>query len=148
VFLEGTQKFKTYYPTYFTMLNFLLPKWSGSWKTVDNLVQWSVENTKEIDGNSMYARLYWSAAESLSEKEKLFKDTRASWSKMKRGFDDLMERNPKSKWNLNNFARFACMAGDKKTYVALRRKIGKDVIDEAWKGNTSLDLCETKFGRS
>jgi hypothetical protein len=145
-FLEGTTKFKTYYPTYFTMLNFLTPKWGGSWGTVDNLVKWSVDNTKEVDGNSMYARLYWSAGDDLIKGTSLFKDTLVSWPKMKQGFEDLMSRHPKSKWNLNSFARFACMANDKETFLTLRKQIGKDVMDAAWPQITSLDLCETKFG--
>jgi len=147
-FLEGTKRFKTYYQTYFTMLNFLSPKWGGSWDTVDNLVQWSVANTKEIDGSSMYARLYWSASGGLLPGTSLFKDTRATWPKMKQGFEDLMARHPKSKWNLNNFAKFACMANDKVTFLKLRDQIGRDVVDAAWPPNTSLDLCETKFGYS
>lgn len=145
VFLEGTQKYKTYYPLYFTMLNFLLPKWGGSWETVDNLVKWSVENTKAIDGNSIYARLYWAASGSLSEGGDIFKLSRASWPKMKQGFEDLMVRHPKSKWNLNNFARFACQAGDKKTFLKIRQQMGKNVIEDAWT-NPTLDLCEIKFG--
>jgi len=145
-FIEGTKRYKTFYSTYFTMLNYLSPKWGGTWETVDNLVKWSVDNTKEIDGNSMYARLYWVASGELPEGESLFKNTRASWPKMKTGFEDLIARHPKSNWNLNNFAKFACQAGDKKTFLVLRRKIGKSVMDSAWEGNPSLDLCETKFG--
>jgi hypothetical protein len=145
-FLEGTQKFKTYYPIYSTMLNYLLPQWGGGWETVDNLVNWSVENTKEIDSNAMYARLYWYASERLPIDTKLFKDTRASWPKMKRGFDDMMSQYPKSKWNLNNFAMFACMAEDKETFLALRNKIGNDVMRDVWRHDTSLELCEIKSG--
>ena len=145
-FLEGTRKFKTYYPTYFTMLNFLSPKWGGTWETVDNMVKWSVENTKEIDGNTMYARLYWSASGGLPKDVKLFKDTLASWPNMKSGFEDLMAKHPKSKWNLNNFAKFACIAEDKNTFLVLRRRIGKDVMVAAWSQYPSLDLCEAKFG--
>lgn len=145
-FLEGTKKFKTFQPIYFTMLNFLSPKWGGSWGTVDNLVKWSVENTKDTEGDTMYARLYWAASSGLPEGENVFKSSRASWQKMKKGFEDLMTRYPKSKWNLNNFARFACLAGDKKTFLALRRQVGKDVIHDAWPRNTSVDLCDNKFG--
>jgi hypothetical protein len=147
-FLEGARKFRTYYPTYFTMLNFLTPKWGGSWDAVDTLVKWSVDNTKETDGNSMYARLYWSASGGLIDGTSLFRDTRASWPKMKQGFEDLMARHLRSKWNLNNYARFACMANDQSTFLKLRSQIGKDVIAAAWPPNVSLDLCETKFGYS
>ena len=145
-FLEGAKKSETYYPLYFTMLNYMLPKWGGSWATVDSFVQWSVDNTKDVDGNSLYARLYWSAYQGLRPEERLFKDTRASWPKMKKGFEDMMARHPQSKWNLNNFAMFACMAGDKKTFRALRKQIGKDVAEDAWQGSETLDLCEAKYG--
>lgn len=145
-FLEGAKRFKTYYPLYFTMLNFLTPKWGGSWEQVDKFVAWSVENTKDVDGTTMYARLYWVAYQSLRPEEKLFRDTRASWPKMKKGFEDMMARHPKSKWNLNNFAKFACVAGDKTTFSALRRQIGNDVMEEAWPGPETLDLCEAKYG--
>lgn len=145
-FLEGAKRYRSFYSTYFTMLSYLRPQWGGSWETVDNLVKWSVGNTKEIDGNSMYARLYWVASEEMPEGETLFKNTRASWPKMKKGFEDLMARHPKSNWNLNNFAKFACEAGDKKTFLALRRQVGKNIMDAAWQGNSNLDLCESKFG--
>ncbi|SRR6266481_909880 len=147
-FLEATRKYKYYYPTYITMMNYLSPKWGGSWGTVENLIKWSVDNTKEMDGSSMYARLYSSTATRLPPGVDLFKETQAKWPKMKQGFEDMMARHPKSKWNLNNFAKFACMANDKKTFLMLRRQMGKDVMDAAWPQNTSLDLCETKFGYS
>lgn len=147
VFLEGARKFKTYYQTYFTMLRFLSPKWGGSWDAVDTLVKWSVDNTREIDGNSMYARLYWYISGDFPT-GRLFKETHATWPKLKQGFEDLMARHPRSKWNLNNFARFACMANDQSTFLKLRNQIGKDVIAAAWPPYISLDLCENKFGYS
>jgi len=145
-FIEGTQKFKTFYPIYFTMLNYLSPKWGGSWETVDNLVTWTVEHTQTIEGNSMYARLYWAASGGLPQGDQLFKNTRAKWKLMKKGFEDLMRRHPKSNWNLNNFAKFACQAGDKSTFLSLRKQIGANVINAAWSGDTTLDLCEAKYG--
>lgn len=145
-FHEGAKKFKLYYPIYFSMLEFVSPKWGGSWESVDQLVSWAVENTKESDGNTMYARLYWFTYGSMPDGAKLFGDTRASWLKMKKGFEDMMARHPRSKWNLNNFAKFACLAGDKRTFLTLRRQIGRDVVQEAWPQNISLDLCEHKYG--
>jgi hypothetical protein len=147
-FLEGARKFKIYYPIYFTMLNFLTPKWGGSWDAVDKLVEWSVDNTKETEGNSMYARLYWSASVDFPPGSRFFKETHVSWPKMKQGFEDLMARHPKSKWNLNNFARFACLANDQSTFLALRNQMGKAVMLPAWSSKALLERCETKFGYS
>ncbi|HEY8119046.1 MAG TPA: hypothetical protein VIE91_07400 [Methylophilaceae bacterium] len=148
VFLEGAEKFKTYYPTYFTILNFLSPKWGGSWGAVDNLVTWSVNNTKETEGKSMYTRMYWAAYQGLPEGTKLFRDSYVSWPKMKAGFDDLMQRFPNSNWNLNNYAKFACLANDKKTFIALRKKIGTNIIPDAWTLDANQDLCDQKFNFS
>lgn len=146
VFLEGAKKFKLHYPIYMAMLEFMMPQWGGNWDMIDRLIAWSVENTKETEGNSLYARLYWMTYTGLRQDTKFFGGTRASWPKMKSGFEDLMKRHPKSKWNLNNFAKFACLAGDKKTFLQLRRQIGKDVIKEAWPEGVALDLCEYKYG--
>ncbi len=144
VFVEAVKRYPTYYPIYFTMLDYLSPKWGGTWRTVDNMIKWSVEHTKAQEGMTLYARLYWVV--SGDPEVKLFEDTFASWPRMKQGFEDMMARHPKSKWNLNNFAKFACMAGDKETFLKLRAQIGTGVVDAAWPENTSLDLCETKFG--
>ncbi|MEQ1638997.1 MAG: hypothetical protein ABL903_20235 [Methylococcales bacterium] len=145
-FLEGTKKHKTYLPIYTTMLKFQLPKWGGNWEGVDNMVKWSVENTQATEGNAMYSRLYWAVFVHLLNEEKLFRDTRASWPKMKLGFEDMMTNYPKSKWNLNNFAMFACLAEDKETFLTLRNKIGADIMLEAWQKDISLELCEIKYG--
>lgn len=145
IFLEGAQKYKTYYPIYHSMLHFFTPYWGGSWEEVDKLIIWSVENAHESVGNSMYARLYSSVFSKLPKEVSFFKDTRVSWPKMKLGFEDMMTKYPKSKWNLNNFAMFACMAEDKDTFLTLRNKIGADIMPEAWQ-RVPLELCEIKAG--
>jgi hypothetical protein len=94
----------------------------------------------------MYARLYWSAFGDTRDYLTFFKETGASWKKMKKGFNDLMLRHPKSIWNLNNFAKFSCIANDSKTFLKLRRQMGKNVIQDAWPQNISLDFCDQKFG--
>lgn len=144
-FLEGAQKFKTFFPIYFTMIGYLTPKWGGSWETIDNFVKWSVDNTRSELGDTLYARLYWSVTGQLVEDESLFKSTKATWPKMKKGFEDMQAQYPQSNWNLNNFAKFACQAGDKQTFLKLRKKIADKIDPAAW-GKPSLDLCETKFG--
>jgi hypothetical protein len=144
-FIEGATKHKLYYPIYFTMLNYNLPTWGGSWGTVENLVNWSVNKTHDTEGYSMYARMYWNVYDGLQEGTKLFEDTYAVWPKMKRGFEDLMQKHPKSNWNLNNFAKFACLANDKETFLALRKQIGANIHGAAWGNDASLDLCDHKM---
>lgn len=145
-FIEGANKYKTYLPIYKAMGNYMYPKWGGSWEMYDNLVNWSVENTKATEGDSFYARLYIIAGSEMRAGEDLFKVTKASWAKMKKGFDDLIHRYPLSMWNLNNYAAFACRANDKKTFLILREKIGPNIIGQAWASDYSLDLCDHKLG--
>ncbi len=145
-FLEGATRYKTYLQTYITMRNYLEPKWGGSWKAVDSLIDWSVSNTKDTEGQSMYARLYKGVYYNLEPGKSIFKETLVKWPRMKAGFEDLMRLYPESKANLNDFAALACEAGDKKTFLSLRKKIGKDYIKESWEKNYSLELCEAKFG--
>lgn len=147
VFIEGTEKFRKYFRLHTTMGLFMLPKWGGNWDMFDRLVKWSVDKTKEAYGISLYARLYMFAHAELQEGEDLFKVTKASWPQMRRGFEDLMKLTPKSIWNLNSFAAFSCMAGDKKTYLVLRKKIGVNTIEQAWEA-VSLDLCDRKYGHA
>lgn len=68
---------------------------------------------------------------------------------MKAGFEGLMKRYPKSKWNLNGYAYFACLADDASTHGALRARIGRDVISEAWGSNHSSEVCDERlFGHA
>lgn len=134
-FYEGAQKYPTYYPIYFAMVQYHLPKWGGNWILEDNLIAWSVENSKASNHNAMYARLYSSVFGNLLTEENFFKDTLVSWPKMKLGYEDMMIQYPKSKYNLNRFAMFACKAEDKETFLNLRSTIGKDIMVEAWVQN-------------
>jgi hypothetical protein len=147
-FYEGATRYKTYLPIYFVMEGFTEPKWSGSWESIDELASWSVKNTEETEGQTLYARIYWHAAQGQSMDSGIFNVSHASWPKMKQGFEDLMARHPSSYWNLNNFAAFACQAGDTPTFIALRQRIGKKITPAAWPRLSSLEMCELKAGIS
>ena len=147
LFMEGVQKFSWYVPLYFVMAEYLAPWWGGNWEMIDNMASWSVEQTKPSMGTAMYTRIYWAISEHYTQVPNVFQTTKAKWPKMKQGFDDLTNRFP-SMWNLNAYARFACDAGDRATYLTLRKRIGDDGIDErAWK-STHHEVCDSKFGRT
>lgn len=145
--LEGVQRFKWYLPIYFNRAQFLAPWWGGSWDEIENLALWSAEQTKSEFGNAMYARVYWSVS-GYTQVGNIFKDTKASWVRMKNGFEDLMKRYPNSAWNLHAYARFACDAGDKSTYLKLRKQLSfsSREMEEAWPKNGGHEVCDAKFG--
>ena len=142
--MDAEQKQKYFYGLYMRYAVALTPKWGGSWELVDAFIKASTDNTKDQEGHSLYARLYWTVDEHTPEFN-LFRDTQASWPEMKKGFDDLMRRYPHSAWNLNNYAAYACKAGDKSTFQYLRFLIGNNVTPQAWNSSYSLDLCEHNF---
>ena len=129
----------------FVMIERLSPKWGGSFEQVDAFIQESVKRTRAEEGEALYARLYWAVSDGEQQPFNLFKDTRASWPRMKQGFEDMMKRYPDSMMNLNNYAAFACMAGDKKTYGVLRQRIGKEVRYDAWYANLTPEVCDHRF---
>ena len=65
---------------------------------------------------------------------------------MKAGFDDWVRHYPDSKWNLNNYARFACDAGDKEIFLTLRKQLASEkAIDRAAWDKTRIEVCDAKF---
>ena len=144
-FAESAAKEPYYYPLYTSMTRSLLPKWGGSWKLVDDFIRAAVKNTESVEGHSMYARLYWTVDPCNCEAGGLFQESLANWEEMKRGFEDMATRYPHSAWIVNQFAAYACIAGDKTTFQRLRLKIGRTITPSAWPASNSLDLCEHKF---
>lgn len=130
LFAEAIKSEPNYYATYFNALEYLFPKWHGSIDKIDQFVHQAVNTTKSTEGVSMYARMYWVASQGAYTRD-IFTSTRANWTEMKAGFDDIILRYPDA-WNLNNYAYFACVAGDKAKTKELIKRIGKNVIPQAW----------------
>lgn len=129
------------------MTSSLLPWWSGSWEVIDQLAELSVKNTSKDQGNSLYARIYWNLNGLIYGRPlTLFKDTKAKWPKMKQGFQDLLRLTPNSLWNRVNYLAFACAAGDRDTFIQVRKTFADEVVVALWPQITPLDICEQKFG--
>ncbi len=111
---------------------------------MDNLARRTTATSLGSD-YSLYTRIYWDLTEQEGPDFDPFRDSHADWSLMKAGFEGLMKRYPKSKWNLNAYAYFACRANDGATYGELRARIGQDVIPSAWASNYSTDVCDERL---
>ena len=145
LFDEATTRYPGYYPTYFAMLQYLLPKWHGGPSEIETFARQAVERSRGVEGEGMYARIYWYAAQ-VNYKDDLFLESYARWDSMKAGFEAVLQRYP-DQWNLQNYAHFACMAGDAETTATLFDRIETPVIAEAWKGGASFADCERLAGR-
>ncbi|MEO8671087.1 MAG: hypothetical protein ABI411_07210 [Tahibacter sp.] len=138
LFNEAVSREPGNYETYFKALSYLLPMWHGDIDQVESFAEDAVKRTANQEGQSMYARIYWSAHQ--IHFTHLFRNTRAKWPRMKAGFEDIMARYPDS-WNLNNYAFFACEANDMATAKELLSRIGKDVIVAAWEPYSTYERC-------
>jgi hypothetical protein len=138
-------RFPHFHPLYFSMIRSLEPRWGGSIEEIDAYIAEVVKQAKAREGKIMYARLYWYLAGAEGEEFALFEDSAANWADMKAGFRLLIAATPKSRWNLNNFASFACRAGDADTYRKLRKQIGEQVYEDAWPSNLTMEVCDERL---
>jgi hypothetical protein len=126
MFIEGVNQEPYYSPLYEVALWSLQPKWSGSYEAIEKMANYAAEVTKDKDGYSMYARIYINGMQS-NEINHPFRDAKASWPVMKQGFEDLIARYP-DYWNMNMYAKFACIAGDKATTRRLIDNINSQIV--------------------
>lgn len=136
---EALEREPAFYQTYFQALEYLLPKWHGGVKEIEEFARDAVRRTTQTEGQGMYARIYWYASQAQFENN-LFSESSVVWPSMKLGFDDVVARYPDA-WNLNNYAKFACLARDKTKMKELLKRIDHDVVVEAWEPNYLFPLC-------
>lgn len=74
----------------------------------------------------VYTRIYWSASQQEFG-DAVFAASSANWQNVKRGINDILTRYDEP-WNLNNFARFSCLAGDRPLAADLIARIGDRIV--------------------
>lgn len=136
---EALDREPLFYETYFRALEYLLPQWHGGTRDIEDFARKAVEKTSKQEGQAMYARIYWFASQSEFG-NRLFRDSKVAWPQMKSGFEDVISRYP-DPWNLNNYARFACLASDKLKTRELFEQIKSAIVWEAWQPRSVLESC-------
>ncbi len=146
LYTEAIRRHPYFQPLYLDMAKYWAPRSreKANWEKVDEVVNQAVALTHDIDGISNYALLYAQINDLQKYEFNIFQDSFVSWTKMKDSFEDLVQHYPSSD-NLNEFAAFACQAGDKETFLTIRAKILNRIVPYKWPGNYSLDLCDHRF---
>lgn len=126
-----------YYQIYFSAIDYLLPKWHGDKRKVEEFANFAVQKTRPREGTAMYARIYWYASQSQYG-SRLFTDSDVVWPRMKKGIEDVLARYP-DQWNLNNFAQFACQAKDRAFTAALIRRVEAPPLPDVWDASPGED---------
>lgn len=145
IFTEGASRFKKYYGLYRMMRFYLDPRWGGSFEAVDNMIKWSANNTKEIWGDRIYAQLYSGVRGGMLPGQSFFKDTLVDWERFRKAMLKTSDEYPLAYETHNQFAAIACEKGDRNSYLMMRKRIGKNIINESWGEKTPLELCDAKF---
>ena len=136
LFAEAVAAEPTYYHYYFSRTSAELPRWApirtpGS--TSPRRPPARTTPTRAslfIRGSSGPTKGRWEAA---------FKTRGSTGKKSGQGFRDIEKRYPNSNWNLNNFCRFACLAGDRETAHELFDRLGDAVSIPTWGNRTGFE---------
>jgi TPR repeat protein len=131
LFREAVAFRPDYLQFYFNKSDYLLPKWHGVDGEWQQFALDAVKLTPKKYGYTAYTRILWGAWEGNDLKS--FDQQGVSWPLMKQGFQDIEAMYGNSPWNLNNFCKFACFAGDKETALNLFKKIADRPYIKAWK---------------
>lgn len=139
LFDAGVQLYPGYEFLYFQATEYYQPFWLGSKDDLKRFVDESVERTRATEGMVMYTRLYWYMLHRL--RDKTFDPGHAQWAPMKQGFERLMQDYPQSKWNLNAFGYYACMARDWATFSKLQTMIDEAPAMAIWNQPSRYYTC-------
>ena len=124
---EATAKSPEYYTIWFEAVDYLLEQPDAA-RRIDALAREAVAKTRKREGDAMYARIWWYAAQ-VRYGDALFTATPVKWEDFDAGIGAVMQRYPDD-WNRNSFANFACNAGKKAR--ARELMAGHEPMAEAW----------------
>jgi len=145
-FDEATQAFPDYYPNYFEAVTYYLPKWHGDAYEVERFARRVMKSRDKRTGQMLYARIYWYTSQNQF-KNAIFLVSVAHWNDMRDGFKAIVADYP-DQWNINNYAKFACLVGDERTTKEVFGLMKGDPIESAWPSTAQYRSCEELAGRN
>lgn len=144
LFEEAVAREPLYYETYFSMARASL--WADEEKRraeyLEQVARAALERTRQAEGGSLYARVYWFAYQQRPHPGFL-RATRADRNLLKAGFDDIVQRYP-TQWNINYAALFACLGGDDAATKRLFDWMVNGASPAAWGRLSMIADCERK----
>ena len=136
VFLNAVKRWPRYLSFYRLIASRLVPKWGGSWEAVEAFIDHSSRQLESTEGMSFYARLYAALGDAVVKER-----TAMNWTRMKRGFDDWIARDPNAVLK-NLYASYACFARDKSTFGKAMSLIPKQELSlDSWLDGYSYEAC-------
>jgi hypothetical protein len=134
---ELADRSPAYYPAWFAAVDFYKasdPEHARA--RIDELARRAMAASAGTEGQSLYARIWWYAAQSGGFE--LFGDEPVDWDLFDAAFRDVMKRYPDD-WNRNNYASFACQAGHPER--ARELMFGHEPVADAWESFEAFQAC-------
>lgn len=130
LFEKGRAIEPTYFPLYFEKAEYIKAK-----QSIPELIDFmdkTIELTKQEEEYSYYARIASHVLNYYKRKE--FKELGLSYEKMKKGFNNIIDRFPETSYYYSRFCLIASIYEDKETARKLFDVIGNDLNRSAWGG--------------
>lgn len=129
-----------YFSTYKTCSYVLLPRWYGEKGDVEKFAEWVAEETKEVAGDQMYARVVSAVKGYIGGAS--FGEVDFSWDRMRKSFEEILAAYPTNFYMLNEFAWFSVYYKDRELAKSLFEKIGDRWNEDSvstWKGKLAFN---------
>jgi hypothetical protein len=133
---ELAQQAPGYYPAWFGAVDFYKGRDPAhARERIEALARRAMQASAATEGKSMYARIWWYAAQSGFDP---FAAKGADWTLFDAAFRDVMSRYPDD-WNRNNYASFACQSGHAER--ARELMFGHEPLPQAWDSQEQFEAC-------
>lgn len=121
VFAAGTNFLPGFAPIYFVKCYHLLPRWHGAAGEWEQFASDAADEFGGDEGDVLYARIAWAMHENRVYTN-MFRESKLSWPRTKRGFLLLQERYPDS---ISLTSEFCCLAGVARDRVLMKELFAK-----------------------
>jgi len=141
---EATHKYPSYYRFYDAAVQHALPRWGGSTKAIEQVVNYALKANTAAHGQEMYARVYYYVFKEDEDigSGHLLEKTAAKWPRLKLGMNQIIANYPSSE-NLNRYARLACTFNDLPQAALIFKQI-KSYSRDGWMNRQQYYACQAR----
>jgi hypothetical protein len=133
-----------YYDIYFEARGYFQDKWLGSSGDVESFDKFASDVTAAGVGGSTYARILWVQMHDKASAGVPYFPSDVDWPLWKAGLRDVADQYPDD-WNVSNFARIACRAGDYAEARYYFEKMKTNIL-AAWGSEAEIFGCQNSSG--
>lgn len=130
MFAEAVATAPEYTDIYLSCAYALLPRWKGI--SADDWEQMASDQADRIGGaagDELYARI---ATHIFGYESDIFSSQVASWDRTRSGYEEILRRYPKARWQLNAYGVLACVNRDQATAQKVFALLGDRKYPSVW----------------